>query len=141
MHSIEFKFGMYITGHRRTNPIDFGEHRTNSFFTGVQKRILIHYGLWNQILQSVLVCKRCIRLSSDLVCILQATVGRNLLILVNIGCIVFLYRSTEKNSYTLRPMRSNSLKCSSIQMMHSIYLKFGMFIIGHHCTNYNNFGE
>ena len=22
--SIELKFGMYITGHRRTNPIDFG---------------------------------------------------------------------------------------------------------------------
>ena len=24
---------MYITGHRRTNPIDFGEYRMNSFFT------------------------------------------------------------------------------------------------------------
>ena len=49
-HSIEIKFVMYITGHRRTNPTDFGEYRMNSFFTGVQKRILMHYGLWSQIL-------------------------------------------------------------------------------------------
>ena len=47
MHSIELKFGMHITGHRRMNPIDFGEYRMNSFFTGVQKRILIHYGVWS----------------------------------------------------------------------------------------------
>ena len=45
VHSIELKFGMYITSHRRTNPIDFGEYRMNSFFTGAQKRILLHYGL------------------------------------------------------------------------------------------------
>ena len=32
-------------------------------------------------------------------------------------------------SYTLRPMESNSLKCSSIQRIHSIDLKFGMYII------------
>ena len=31
---------MYITGHRRTNPIDFGEYRMNSFFTGAQKEFL-----------------------------------------------------------------------------------------------------
>ena len=47
MHSIEFKLGMYITGHRRMNPIDFDECRTYFFiylfFLGVQKRIFIHY--------------------------------------------------------------------------------------------------
>ena len=37
MHAIEFKFGMYITGHHRTNSIDFGEYLMNSFSTGVQK--------------------------------------------------------------------------------------------------------
>ena len=26
VRSIELKFGMYSTGHRRTNPIDFGEY-------------------------------------------------------------------------------------------------------------------
>ena len=31
MHSIELQFGMYITGHRRTNPIAFGERQMNSF--------------------------------------------------------------------------------------------------------------
>ena len=38
----------------------------------------------------------------------------------------FFYRSTKMYSYTLRPMESNSLKCSSIQTIHSIDLKFGM---------------
>ena len=38
MHSIELEFGMYITDHRRTNPIDFGECRIYSFFIGVQKK-------------------------------------------------------------------------------------------------------
>ena len=69
MNSIEFKFVMHITAHRRTNPIDFGEYRMNSFF----------------------------------------------------------YRSTKKNSYTLRSMESNLLKCSSILTVHSIELKFGIY--------------
>ena len=40
--SIKLKFGMHIAGHHWANPIDFGEYRMNSFFTGVQKRILTH---------------------------------------------------------------------------------------------------
>ena len=32
MHSIEFKIAMYITDHRRTNPIYFGEYRMKRFF-------------------------------------------------------------------------------------------------------------
>ena len=74
---------MYITGHRQTNPIDFGEYQMNSFF----------------------------------------------------------YRSTKKNTYTLWPIESNSLKCSSIQMEHSVELKFGLHIIGHHPTYCVEFGE
>ena len=61
---------MYITGHRQTNPINFSEYWMNSFFTGVRKRILIHDSLWSQILKSVPVSKRCIRMSLNLVCIL-----------------------------------------------------------------------
>ena len=38
-------------------------------------------------------------------------------------------------------MESNSLNGSSIQMMHSIELKFGMHIIGYHRTNPIDFGE
>ena len=38
-------------------------------------------------------------------------------------------------------MESNSLKDSSIQMAHSIELKFGMYIIGHYWTNATDFGE
>ena len=38
-------------------------------------------------------------------------------------------------------MESNSLKCSSIQMVHSIKLKFGMYIIDHHPTYCVDFGE
>ena len=36
VQSIELKFRMYITGHRRMNPIDFGEFRMYSCFTGVR---------------------------------------------------------------------------------------------------------
>ena len=81
---------------------------------------------------------------SNLVHILQVTVGRTLLILVHIGWIVFFFffcRSTKKNFYTLRPMESNSLKCSSIRMVHSIELKFGMHIIDHWPTYCVEFGE
>ena len=40
VHSIENKFGMYITGHRRTNPIDFGEYRMNIFLQEHKKEFL-----------------------------------------------------------------------------------------------------
>ena len=53
--------------------------------------------------------KRCLWLSSSLVCILQIIVGRTLLILVNVESIDFFYKSTKNNSYTLRPMESKSL--------------------------------
>ena len=48
VHSIELKFGMHITGERRTNPLDFGECRIYMyiyFFKAMQKRILMYYGL------------------------------------------------------------------------------------------------
>ena len=35
VQSIELKFGMHITGHCCTNPIDFGERRLDSSFAGV----------------------------------------------------------------------------------------------------------
>ena len=53
----------------------------------------------------------------------------------------FFNRSTKNNSYTLRPMELNSLKCSIFQIVHSIELKFGIYIIGHHLTNCIDFGE
>ena len=55
VHSIELKFGMYIIGHRPIYCGDFDEFRINSSFTGVQKRILIHYSIWSQIIRSMLV--------------------------------------------------------------------------------------
>ena len=45
------------------------------------------------------------------------------------------------NCYTLRPTESNSSKCSSIQMVHSIELKFDMYVIGNHPTYCVEFGE
>ena len=62
------KFGMYIIGHCPTYCVEFGEFRINSCFTGAQKRILIHYSLWSQIVRSMLVSKRCFRLRSNLIC-------------------------------------------------------------------------
>ena len=82
MNLIQLKFGMCITGHHWMNPIDFGECWMHSFFTGIQKRFLKHYGLWSR----------------------------------------------------------NSLKDASIQTMHLIELKLGMYIIGRHTTNATDFG-
>ena len=48
--SIELKFGMHIIVYRFTYCVVFGEFKINSFFTGIQKSILIHYGLWSQII-------------------------------------------------------------------------------------------
>ena len=48
---------------------------------------------------NMIASKRCTRLSSNLVCILQVTVGRTLLILVNIGRIVFLQEYKEEFLY------------------------------------------
>ena len=65
VHSIELKFGMHIVVHRLIYYVDFGKFRMNCFFTGVQKTILIHYGLWSQIIKSVLKSKH--SMSSNLV--------------------------------------------------------------------------
>ena len=40
VHSIELKIRMHITGHCRTNPIDFDEHLMNSFLTRLKKELL-----------------------------------------------------------------------------------------------------
>ena len=79
---------------------------------------------------------------SNFVCILQVIVLHDVSILMNLGLFIFLYRSTKKNSYTLQPMEPNSLKCSSMQTVHSIELKFGMYFIGHrlaHCIDFSEF--
>ena len=49
--------------------------------------------------ESMIAFKRCIGLSSNLLCILQVTVGRTLLILVNIGRIVFLQEYKKEFLY------------------------------------------
>ena len=58
------------------------------------------------------------------------------------GMLSFFYRSIKKNSYTLRPIESNFLKCSSIETVHSIDLKFCKYIIGRrptYCTVFCEF--
>ena len=68
--STDLKCGMYATGHRRTNPINFCEYKMHSFFTGVQKRVQTYYGLWSQIIISVRVSKQRILLRSSSVSLL-----------------------------------------------------------------------
>ena len=68
VHSIELELRMYIIGHRPTSCVEYGEFRINSFFTRAQKRILVHFRLWSQIVRSMLVSKQCFRLGSNLVC-------------------------------------------------------------------------
>ena len=54
VYTIELKVVVYVTDHRLANLIDLSECwmyiYTYIFFTKVQKRILIYYGLWNQII-------------------------------------------------------------------------------------------
>ena len=63
LHLFELIFGVYIIGHRPTYYVEFGEFRINSFFTGVQKRILIQYSLWSQIIRRTLVYMQCFSLA------------------------------------------------------------------------------
>ena len=51
------------------------------------------------------------------------------------------FTGVQKISYTLRPMESTFLKGFNIQTVHSIQLKFRMYIIGHHWTKAPDFGE
>ena len=67
---IELKFGIYNIGHCQKNFIDFGHCWIYSFFTGVQKIALIHYGLLSQIVKNVLVLKQYIQLCSNFACML-----------------------------------------------------------------------
>ena len=134
---------MNITGHYRTNPIDFGEYHMNSFFTGVEKRILTHYRILepNYLKRSSIQTAHSIELKFGM-----RVIVHRLIYCIDFGefsnnSFFFFFMSTKKNSYTLRPMESNSLKCSSIQMIHSIDLKFGMDIIDHRSANYIDFGE
>lgn len=48
LRSIELKFGTNIISDCRKNLIDFRECRIYSFYTGIQKIIPYHYGLWGQ---------------------------------------------------------------------------------------------
>ena len=59
-------------------------------FTGVQKIILMYYDLWSYVIKSILICKRFIRLGSNLECILLITVRQTLLILVRLKKVFFL---------------------------------------------------
>ena len=89
---------------------------------------------------NTIASKRWIRLSSDLVRTLEVTVGRILLTLLNVGFVIFYRSKKKKNSWTLRPLESNSIKCSST--VHSTELNFSMYIIGHrppYCIDFSEF--
>ena len=60
------------------------------------------------------VSKQCIILSSNLVRVMVTTL-HVVLILVNLGLIVFFYRDTKENSYTLQPLESNYDKHAIVQ--------------------------
>ena len=72
------------------------------FFNGVQKRILIHYNVWSQIIKSMLAYVQHFRLSSNSKCALEITVPSTTLILAWVGCIVFFTGYTKFD--TLRPI-------------------------------------
>ena len=57
MKSNKFKFNKCIIGHHLVYFIDFGNLKINNFFIGVQKGILLHYGLRSEIKRSMLDAK------------------------------------------------------------------------------------
>ena len=114
MLSIEFIFAMHITGFVERTLLILVNVGCIVFLQEIYKKILIHYGLWSQIRQIVPVSKRCIWLSSNLMCILLVTIGQTLLILLNVVCIYIYFAGKQKRiPYTLRPKELNSLKCLS----------------------------
>ena len=58
VHSIELKFGTWVTGHRSTYCIGFFNLKIIVFYRSTKKNILIHYSLWSQIIISILMSKR-----------------------------------------------------------------------------------
>ena len=62
--------------------------------------VCVHVCMYVRMWANTIAFKRCIQLSSNLVCMLQVIVGRTLLILGNIGCIVF-FTEVQKMSYAL----------------------------------------
>ena len=99
VHWIDLKFGMHIKVHRPIYCLKFDELGINSFFTGLQQRILKHYSLWSQFIRSMLVSEWCFRLSLNFICALWVTVPCTILSLVWVGCIVFYRIHTQKKSY------------------------------------------
>ena len=67
VHSFELKFNMHITGHRRTNSLDFGERRKYSFLQEYKKNVM-PYSLWSEIITRIVVSKKRFRLRSNLIC-------------------------------------------------------------------------
>ena len=83
--------------------------------------------------------ERCVWLSSNSVCMLQVTVGRTLLIFVNIGWIVFLQEYKKEFLY-ITAKKWNYKNYDSVQTVLSIELKYDIYIIDHRSSYYINFG-
>ena len=67
VESIELKFDMHIIDQSLTNPRDFGECRIYSVFFFLEvKKIILYVTAYSQIIKSILVPKRGIRLRSNL---------------------------------------------------------------------------
>ena len=76
MHSIELKFGMYVTDHRRKNSIDFGDCRMHSFFHwSTKKNTLrpIEYPLKGSSIQTLYSVELGTYIKANLVRILKVT--------------------------------------------------------------------
>ena len=128
-----------ISHHWTLLPVDFDACQMYKFLIGVQRRILMHYGIWSQFLQRVLVSKCCIRLNSNLLCILCITALYIVSILVDLGLIVFL-QEQKQNSYTLQSKESNYQNYASVQRVFSTKFKFDMCIADQYSSFYINFG-
>ena len=108
MHSIELTLGMYITDHRRTNPIDFGEYRMFSFFYRSTKITVYSYKLRpmesNSLKRSSIQTMRLIKFKFGIY--IMGNTLHIVSILVSLGFNIFFFNG-KKNFYALQPTESN----------------------------------
>ena len=101
MPSIQFKFGLYIIGHHRSNFIHLGECRINRFFTGKETRAYE--------VKTILVFNRFFQFKEKMISILKITFLCIIFNFESLGFIVLL-QENKKRIFILYGLQSKSMK-------------------------------
>ena len=86
----------------------------------------------------MIASKRHIQLRSNLVYLLQVTVGQTLLILMNIK--IYVFTGVQKRIFTHYVLWGEFLKCSSVLTDHSLKLKLDKYFVSDNVAYCIDFG-